>query len=64
MFPIVLQAFNDEGGYFFLTKSDGTNPIKAPMEMLDEGIIENDLKLVDSRIREYWGMRPLTDGGE
>ena len=64
MFPIVLQAHNDEGGYFFLTKSDGTNPVKAPMEMLDEGIIENDLKLVDSRIREYWGMKPLTDGGE
>lgn len=66
MFPIVLQTYNDEGGYFFLTKSDGTNPIKAPMGMLDEGIIENDLKLVDSRIREYWGMKPLTDaaGGE
>lgn len=64
MFPIVLQAYNDEGGYFFLTKSDGTNPVKAPMEMLDEGIIENDLKFVDSRIREYWGMAPLSGGGE
>lgn len=67
MFPIVIQAYNDEGGYFFLTKSDGTNPVKAPMGMLDEGIIDNDLKLVDSRIREYWGMKPLTDetaGGE
>ena len=67
MFPIVLQTFNDEGGYFFLTKSDGTNPIKAPMGMLDEGIVENDLKMVDTRIREYWGMKPLTDsagGGE
>lgn len=64
MFPIVLQAYNDEGGYFFLTKSDGTNPVKAPMGMLDEGIVENDLKFIDSRIREYWGMKPLTDGGE
>ena len=63
MFPIVLQAYNDEGGYFFLTKSDGTNPVKAPMGMLDEGIVENDLKFIDSRIREYWGMKPLTDGG-
>ena len=62
MFPIVLQAYNDEGGYFFITKSDGTNPVKAPMGMLDEGIVENDLKLVDSRIREYWGMAPLTGG--
>ena len=63
MFPIVLQAYNDEGGYFFLTKSDGTNPVKAPMEMLDEGIVDNDLKFIDSRIREYWGMAPLTGGG-
>lgn len=60
MFPIVLLTYNDEGGYFFLTKSDGTNPVKAPMGMLDEGIIENDLKYVDTAIREYWGMKPLT----
>lgn len=59
MFPIVLVTHNDDGGYFFLTKSDGTNPVKAPMGMLDEGIVENDLKLIDSRIREYWNMRPL-----
>ena len=62
MFPIVLLAYNDEGGYFFLTKSDGTNPVKAPMGMLDEGIIDNDLKYVDTAIREYWGMKPLTGG--
>ena len=31
------------------------------MEMLDEGIIPNDLKFVDTRIREYWGMAPLTE---
>lgn len=64
MFPIVLLAYNDEGGYFFLTKSDGTNPVKAPMGMLDEGIIENDLKAVDTAIREYWNMAPLTGGDE
>lgn len=64
MFPIVLLTYNDEGGYFFLTKSDGTNPVKAPMGMLDEGIIENDLKYVDTAIREYWGMKPLTGGEE
>ena len=63
MFPIVLQAHNDEGGYVFLTKSDGTNPVKAPMGMFEEGVVENDLKMVDTRIRVYWGMRPLTDGG-
>lgn len=64
MFPIVLLTHCDDGGYFFITKSDGTNPVKAPMGMLDEGIVENDLKYIDTAIREYWGMKPLTDGGD
>lgn len=65
MFPIVLLAERDEEGFCFVTKSDGTNPIKAPMGMFEEGRIDNDLKAVDSTIREYWGMGPLTkEGGE
>ena len=62
MFPIVLLATNDENGYHFVTKSDGTNPVKAPMGMFDEALIDNDLKAVDNAIREYWGMKPLTKG--
>ena len=29
------------------------------MGMFDEPVIDNDLKAVDSAIREYWGMAPL-----
>lgn len=64
MFPIVLLAENGEDGYHFVTKSDGTNPVKAPMGMFDEAVIDNDLKAVDDAIREYYGMAPLSDGGE
>lgn len=64
MFPIVLLATNGEDGYKFVTKSDGTNPVKAPMEMFAEDVIDNDLKAVDSIIREYWGMAPINGGGE
>lgn len=59
MFPIVLLTSNDESGYHFVTKSDGTNPVKAPMGMFPDALIDNDLKAVDAAIRDYWGMAPL-----
>ena len=60
MFPIVLMAECGESGSRFVTASDGTNPVKAPMGMFgDEGRMDNDLKAVDDAIREYWGMAPL-----
>ena len=40
---------------FFRTQSDGTDISKSPEGMLDLEI-ENDLKAVDTRIREYWGL--------
>lgn len=62
MFPIVLLSERDEQGFCFITQSDGTTPVKAPMGMFDQARIDNDLKAVDSTIREYWGMAPLTGG--
>ena len=61
MFPIVLVAQRMEDGYRFVTQTDGNTPAKTPMGMFPDVIIDNDLKMVDSSIREYWGMRPLTD---
>lgn len=61
MFPIVLVAQRMEDGYRFVTQTDGNTPAKTPMGMFPDVIIDNDLKMVDSAIREYWGMRPLTD---
>ena len=64
MFPIVLLADRDDSGFHFVTQSDGTTPVKAPMGMFDEPKIDNDLKLVDSAIRDYWQLKPLAGGGE
>lgn len=64
MFPIVLLSERDEQGFCFITQSDGTTPVKAPMGMFDQARIDNDLKAVDSTIREYWGMAPLTGAVE
>lgn len=63
MFPITLMAFQDDAGYHFATKSDGSTPVKTPMGMFEDAIVDNDLKAVDAVIREYWGMAPL-GGGE
>lgn len=59
MFPIVLLAERDEQGFCFITQSDGTNPVKAPIGMFDEPRIDNDLKAVDSIIRGYWNLEPI-----
>lgn len=41
--------------YFFRTQSDGADISKSPEEMFPLQI-ENDLKAVDDRIREYWNL--------
>lgn len=60
MFPIVLLAYQDDNGFHFATKSDGTNPVKTPMGMFEDAVIDNDLKTVDGIIRDYWGMAALS----
>ena len=57
LFSIVLLAKAEERRHFFVTQSDGTNPCKSPMDMFDEIEIDNDLKMVDDTIREYYGMK-------
>ena len=64
MFPIVLVAQRMEDGYRFVTQTDGNTPAKTPMGMFPDTVIDNDLKAVDTAIREYWGMKPLTDSKE
>jgi len=54
LFSIVLYTRVDNTGHWFITNSDGTNTAKSPMEMF-EPKIPNDLKMVDSTIREYYG---------
>lgn len=54
LFSIVLLAQTDGKRHYFVTQSDGTNPCKSPMGMFDEVEIDNDLKMVDDTIREYY----------
>ena len=57
LFSIVLLAKAENRRHFFVTQSDGTNPCKSPMGMFDEIEIDNDLKMVDDTIREYYDMK-------
>ena len=58
LFSIVLMATTDGKKHQFITQSDGTNTCKSPMEMF-AAEIDNDLKFVDSTIREYYGLEKL-----
>lgn len=53
LFSIVLLCTSDSGKHMFITQSDGMTTAKSPMEMFDLEI-DNDLKFVDQKIREYW----------
>ena len=53
LFSIVLIAENENGRYYFRTQTNGNDTVKSPMGMFDREI-DNDLKFVDAKIREYW----------
>lgn len=54
MFTIVLRCMNDNNKHYFTTQSNGTDVAKTPMEMFEDREIDNDLKMVDTTIREYY----------
>lgn len=53
LFSIVLFCQTDGKKHSFITQSDGYTTAKSPMEMFPE-VIDNDLKIVDQTIREYY----------
>ena len=55
LFSIVLLCKTDGKNHTFVTQSDGFTTCKSPMEMLPVEK-DNDLKAVDTAIREYYEM--------
>ncbi len=53
LFSIVLLCKTDGQDHYFETQSDGYSTCKSPMGMFDLKI-DNDLKMVDETIREYY----------
>jgi len=57
MFSVVLLCGTDGKDHWFETQSDGANTAKTPLGMFSSPRIDNDLKMVDDTIREYWGLK-------
>lgn len=56
LFSIVLLTdVKRDGKHVFITQSDGYTTAKSPMDMFPYEI-DNDLKLVENTVREYYGM--------
>ena len=53
---VVLLDGNNQRQFCFATVNNGSDTVKTPMGMFTEPLIPNDLKVVDTVIREYYGM--------
>lgn len=56
MFTIVLKTSVQDGRYLFSTRNSGSDTVKTPMGMFENPYIDNDLKMVDTVIREYYNI--------
>ena len=54
-FNIVLLCTVEGSEHYFITQTDGSSTAKSPEDMFDLRI-PNDLKLVDTAIRDYYGL--------
>lgn len=61
LFSIVLLCKTDGQEHYFETQSDGYTTCKSPMEMFPIKI-DNDLKMVDTTIREYYELNNKEKG--
>lgn len=61
LFSVVLLATTDGEHYRFIT--NGQPPAKSPIGMFEQKEIDNDLKAVDSTIREYWNLKAAKKEG-
>lgn len=65
MSSIVLKTAVKDGVYSFLTQNNGHDTVKSPLGMFPTYEIDNDLKAVDTAIREYWELDiPFEDSAE
>lgn len=56
LFSVVLLCQTDGTRHYFVTQSDGYTTAKSPMGLFDREI-DNDLKMVDQKIRSYYNIK-------
>ncbi len=61
LFTTVLKTAVKDGQYFFLTQNSGLDTVKSPIGMFPSYAIDNDLKYVDTKIRNYYEIGEFAD---
>lgn len=61
MFTICLRSGIKNGKYVFYTNTTDHDVSKTPMGMFEEETIDNDLKMVNETIREYYNLGENND---
>ena len=64
MFTIVLKTNVNDGQYGFITQNSGHDTVKSPIGMFPSFVIDNDLKYVDEKIRNYYEIGDFLPDGE
>lgn len=59
LFTIVLKTAVSDGNYAFVTQNNGKDTVKSPEGMFSTYAINNDLKYVDEKIRNYYELGEL-----
>ena len=56
MFTICLRCMTDGKRHYFKTQASSNDVAKSPEGMFESNEIENDLKLVDERVKAFYGL--------
>ena len=56
MFTVVLKTYVSDGKYYFVTQNSGMDTVKSPIGMFPSITIDNDLKYVAEKIKNYYYM--------
>ena len=65
MCTVVLRSVYADSKYVFMTnKEDDRDIEKSPLGMFEDREIDNDLKMVDNTIREYYGLNTEVNSNE
>lgn len=62
MVTICIRCMSDGGRHFFRVQTNGSDITKTPEDMFEKPEVDNDLKIVDNAIREYYGI--TAEGGD
>ncbi len=57
MVTIVIRCMSKDGEHFFRTVTDGNDITKVPEELFENEQIDNNLKFVDEKIRDFYNIK-------